>query len=70
MHCIHYVLFENAMGLVRLGAVVAGMQNSFASGHMLYFWTNAVFLASLCTQPSQVTCCSAMLETTAQQQSH
>ncbi|KAL0045322.1 hypothetical protein WJX82_003810 [Trebouxia sp. C0006] len=24
MHCIHYVLFENAMGLVRLGAVIAG----------------------------------------------
>ena len=24
MHCIHYVLFEKAMGLVRLGAVIAG----------------------------------------------
>ena len=35
MHCIHYVLCENAMGLVRLGAVVAGMRNSVVSGHML-----------------------------------
>ncbi|KAA6423917.1 MAG: glycosyltransferase family 2 [Trebouxia sp. A1-2] len=24
IHCIHFVLFENAMGLVRLGAVIAG----------------------------------------------
>ena len=24
MHCILYVLFENAMGIVKLGAVVAG----------------------------------------------
>ena len=28
MHCILYVLFENAMGIVKLGAVVAGQPSS------------------------------------------
>lgn len=34
LHCILYVLFENAMGIVKMGAVVAGECGPMASNHM------------------------------------
>ena len=33
LHCILYVLFENAMGVVKLGAVVAGARASRPTKH-------------------------------------
>ncbi len=33
LHCILYVLFENAMGVVKLGAVVAGARASHPTKH-------------------------------------
>ena len=39
LHCILYVLFENAMGIVKMGAVIAGEAFFPALGIRLHFFT-------------------------------
>ena len=34
LHCILYVLFENAMGIVKLGAVIAGATRNTTSSRL------------------------------------
>ena len=41
MHCILYVLFENAMGVVKLWAVVAGAHHLALLENALATWAQA-----------------------------
>ena len=49
MHCILYVLFENAMGIVKLGAVVAGVSPMIRHTMTLLYLYNQYCLADLLT---------------------
>jgi hypothetical protein len=49
LHCILYVLFENAMGIVKLWAVIAGVSPPAPppGGAFIYSWTHLQSIISV-----------------------